>query len=311
MTQGLAKQAANQDGSRADSCLFPSRVSWDGCEVKSLDFKGRTSVWTGFFAGESSAMACQPWRAYCDRLHLRLIQRWVGEFHFRRALKTDLFDESVGEGCCGALAGISDGVEGIDISAEVVQSASRRNPAMKMSTGDVRSLDFANSSFDLVLSNSTLDHFAKVEEIHSSIREIARVLDENGILILTMDNPWNPVVALRNKLPQNLTRRAGLIPYFMGRTLSMPALVLAVENAGLIVQGRCYIQHAPRVAALHLCRMLSRQGRLQTSLITTMLAMETLAGWPTAALTGHYSALLAKKLGAPQSLAAFSGTKHG
>ena len=42
-----------------------------------------------------------------------------------------------------------------------------------------------------------------------------------------------------------------------------------------------------------------------------MLAMEILAGWPTAALTGHYSALLAKKPGDPQSLAAFSGTKHG
>ena len=279
--------------------------------MKSLDSKGRNSHWAGFSAGDSSAMACQPWRAYCDRLHWRLIQRWVGESHFRRALKTDLFDESVGKGCCGALAKIADEIQGIDISAEVVQSASRRNPAMKMSVGDVRSLDFADASFDLVLSNSTLDHFATVQEIHQSIKEIARILDENGILILTMDNPWNPIVALRNTLPQNLTRRAGLIPYFMGRTLSMRALIRAMENAGLRVQRRRYIQHTPRVAALHLCRLLSRQGRLQSSLITTMLAMETLADWPTAALTGHYSALLAKKLGAPQSLAAFSGTKHG
>ena len=240
-------------------------------------------------------MACQPWRAYCDRLHWRLIQRWVGESHFRRALKTDLFDESVGEGCCGALAGISDEIQGIDISAEVVQSASRRNPAMKMSVGDVRSLDFADASFDLVLSNSTLDHFATVQEIEQSIGEIARVLGENGILILTMDNPWNPIVALRNSLPQNFTRRTGLIPYFMGRTLSMSGLIRAVENAGLMVQRRCYIQHAPRVAALHLCRLLERQGKLQSSLITTMLAMETLSHWPTAALTGHYSALLASK----------------
>jgi SAM-dependent methyltransferase len=256
-------------------------------------------------------MACQPWRAYCDRLHWRLIQRWVGESHFRRALKTDLFDESVGKGCCGALAKIADGVEGIDISAEVVKSASQRNPGMKMRVGDVRSLDFANGSFDLVLSNSTLDHFATVEEIHSSIREIARVLDENGILILTMDNPWNPVVALRNSLPQNLTRRAGLIPYFMGKTLSMRALIRAVENAGLRVQRRGYIQHAPRVAALHLCRLLGKQGRLQSSLVATMLAMETLSRWPTAAITGHYSALLAKKPGDPQSLVAFSEKKHG
>lgn len=267
--------------------------------------------WEGFSAGESSAIACRPWRAYCDSLHRRLIQRWVGGFHFRRALKTDLFDESVGKGCCGALAKIADGVEGIDISAEVVQSASRKNSAMKMSVGDVRSLDFANGSFDLVLSNSTLDHFATLQEIQQSIGEIARVLDENGILILTMDNPWNPVVALRNTLPQNLTRRAGLIPYFMGKTLSMPALIRAVENAGLRVQRRCYIQHAPRVAALHLCRLLVKQGRLQSSLVATMLAMETLAGWPSAAITGHYSALLAKKPGEPQSRASFSEKKHG
>jgi SAM-dependent methyltransferase len=263
--------------------------------VKSLDSNGRSSEWTGFSAGESSAMACQPWRAYCDHLHWRLIQRWVGEFHFRRALKTDLFDESVGGGCCGALSGIADEIHGIDISAEVVQSNSRKNPAMKMSEGDVRSLDFADASFDLVLSNSTIDHFATRGEIEQSIREMARILDENGILILTMDNPWNPIVALRNTLPQNLTRRAGLIPYFMGRTLSMRALIRAVENAGLMVQRRRYIQHAPRVAALHLCRLLERQGRLQSSLVTTMLAMEILAGWPTAALTGHYSALLASK----------------
>ena len=166
---------------------------------------------------------------------------------------------------------------------------------MKMSVGDVRSLDFADASFDLVLSNSTLDHFATVQEIEQSIGEIARVLGENGILILTMDNPWNPIVALRNSLPQNFTRRTGLIPYFMGRTLSMSGLIRAVENAGLMVQRRCYIQHAPRVAALHLCRLLERQGKLQSSLITTMLAMETLSHWPTAALTGHYSALLASK----------------
>jgi SAM-dependent methyltransferase len=297
--------------SRDNSYLHLRRLSWDGRQVKNPDPKERTSEWTGFSAGESSAIACQPWRAYCDRLHWRLMQRWVGGSHFRRALKTDLFDESVGEGCCGALAKIADGVEGIDISAEVVQSASRRNPAMKLSVGDVRSLDFADASFDLVLSNSTLDHFATVQEIEQSIGEIARVLDENAILILTLDNPWNPIVALRNTLPQNLTRRAGLIPYFMGRTLSMRALIRAVEKAGLRVQRRSYIQHAPRVAALHLCRLLGKQGRLQSSLVATMLAMETLSRWPTAAITGHYSALLAKKPGDPQSRAAFSGTKHG
>ncbi len=264
--------------------------------MKEFDSLDATSEWTNFSGRESAAVACEPWRAYCDAVHRRLISRWVGTSRFSSVLKTDLFDESAGAGCYEALASISDGVHGIDISPEIVESAAKANPEMRICVGDIRSLPFPDALFGLVFSNSTIDHFATLEEINKSIAEMARVLAKGGVLILTMDNPWNPVVAIRNRLPQNLTRRAGLIPYFMGRTLSMPEMIQAVESSGLRIAQRRHIQHAPRVAALHLCRLLGKRGFSSRMAVSVMLSMESLAGWPSASLTGHYSAVLAVKV---------------
>jgi len=214
---------------------------------------------------------------------------------FRRALKTDLFDESVGNGCLKALASVSDEVNGIDISRPVVESAGASNPDVKTLVGDVRDLPFADGSFDLVFSNSTIDHFATRGEIEQSIREMARVLGEKGTLILTMDNPRNPMVGLRNLLPQKALRQTGLVPYFMGKTLSMREMVQVVEDAGLQVAERRYTQHVPRVLALHLCRILAGSRSLSDALPSAMLGWEALAAWPTASWTGYYSAVLAVK----------------
>jgi hypothetical protein len=62
---------------------------------------------------------------------------WVGEFHFRRLLKSDLLDESVGEDSYGVAAGIADEIQGIDISAELVQPVSRGNLAVAICGGSV------------------------------------------------------------------------------------------------------------------------------------------------------------------------------
>lgn len=214
---------------------------------------------------------------------------------FRRALKTDLFDESVGNGCLKALASVSDEVNGIDISRPVVECAGAWNPDIKTLVGDVRDLPFAGGSFDLVFSNSTIDHFATSGEIEQSIREMARVLGEKGTLILTMDNPRNPMVGLRNLLPQKALRQTGLVPYFMGKTLSMREMVQVVEDAGLQVAERRYTQHVPRVLGLHLCRILAGSRSLSDALPSAMLGWEALAARPTASWTGYYSAVLAVK----------------
>ncbi len=61
-------------------------------------------------------------------------------------------------------------------------------------------LPFADGAFDLVVSNSTLDHFRTPADIQTSFAELHRVLAPGGSLILTLDNPSNPVVALQKLL---------------------------------------------------------------------------------------------------------------
>jgi len=79
---------------------------------------------------------------------------------------------------------------------------------------DVRQLDFGDNSIELIISNSTLDHFQQAEDIDRSLAELARVLVPGGLLLVTMDNPLNPVIALRNRLPKSLLGRTALAPVF-------------------------------------------------------------------------------------------------
>jgi ubiquinone/menaquinone biosynthesis C-methylase UbiE len=260
--------------------------------------------WEGF-AAEGSSAACPAWRRYCDRLQANLIAEWCAGRTFRRALKTDVFDEAVGEGCFGALAALAAEVHGIDVSGPLVEKVSSGRKGFQVRVGDVRKLELPDDSFDLVFSNSTLDHFETEAEIEESVSEFARILEVGGCLLITMDNPVNPVVRLRNFLPQQATGAIGLVPYFMGRTLSMRRLAELLERSGFRVLHRRHTAHAPRVAALHLCRLLEK-SKAAGMMLSAMLAMEALAKLPTAPLTGYYSAVLAEKWPA-----ALEGGHHG
>jgi hypothetical protein len=112
---------------------------------------------------------------------------------------------------------------------------------------------------------------------------------------MTLDNPVNPVVRVRNFLPQRATWAIGLVPYFMGKTLSMPRLAEALKQAGFRVVQQRHTMHVPRVLALHLCRLLEKSSAAGHVVLRTMLAMEVLRKLPAAPLTGYYSALLAVK----------------
>jgi SAM-dependent methyltransferase len=255
----------------------------------------RQGKWEDFSASKL-ASACPAWRRYCDRLHENLIVEWCGGRAFRRALKTDVFDEAVGEGCLPTLAQVAGEVHGIDVSAPLVDLVSKRRPGFRLGVGDVRCLEFPDHSFDLVLSNSTLDHFETEAEIERSVLELARVLEVRGRLLLTLDNPANPFVWSRNLLPQRATGAVGLVPYFMGKTLPMPKLVGLLERSGFCILERRHTMHAPRVFFLHLLGGIRKFPALSNAILGSMLAMEIAAGLPTAPLTGHYSAVLAERI---------------
>lgn len=251
--------------------------------------------WDKVGAQSAHAIDVPLWRSYCDLLHAALIRDWTGSRHFRSALKTDLFDEAMGEGLVPMLMECADAVHGIDVAPEMVGKAIAANPRLLASVADVRRLNLPDGSMELIVSNSTLDHFHYAGDIDLSLSELARVLAPGGLLLVTLDNPRNPVVALRNHLPKSLLGRSSLAPYFVGHTYSLTELETALVRQGLEVMRRDHLMHVPRIVLLHLCRLFRPHSTAGRTLLRCMLASERLARWPTAPLTGHFAAVLARR----------------
>jgi SAM-dependent methyltransferase len=251
--------------------------------------------WNRVGAQSAHAIDVPLWRAYCDQLHAALIRDWTGGRRFRSVLKTDLFDEAMGEGLVPMLMGHANTVHGIDVAPEMVGKAVMANPRLLASVADVRQLSFADSSMELIVSNSTLDHFQDAGDIDRSLAELGRVLAPGGLLLVTLDNPRNPVVALRNRLPKSLLGRSSLAPYFVGHTYSLTELEAALGRQGLESVRRGHLMHVPRIAFLHLCRLFRPGSTAGRTLLRCMLASERLACWPTAPFTGHFAAVLARR----------------
>ncbi len=217
------------------------------------------------------------WRSYCDALHASLLHRWLEDARFTTALKTDLFDEAHGDGLAAVLQQISARATGIDISRSVAQHAAVRHPALETRTADVRKLPFENGSFGFVLSNSTLDRFEDSRDLENSVREIVRVLAPGGTLLLTLDNPLNPVVSLRNKLPATLFGRTSLAPYFVGHTLSLAPMVRLLASCGCETHRKGYVMHVPRIIFLHLSRWFDPTTSAGSYFLRFMNGFESLA----------------------------------
>jgi SAM-dependent methyltransferase len=254
-----------------------------------------SGYWAKVASQSAHAIAVPLWRDYCDQLHSALIRDWTGSRHFRSALKTDLFDEAMGRGLVPVILEDADTLHGIDLAAEIVERAFAAYPRLLASVADVRRLSFADGSMDLIVSNSTLDHFQSVEDLDRSLEELRRVLAPGGLLLVTLDNPRNPIVALRNRLPKSLLGRSSLAPYFVGHTYSLTELEHALGRQGLQVVCARHLMHVPRVAFLHLCRLFRSGSLVGRTLLSCMLALERLSSWPTAPLTGHFVAVLACK----------------
>ena len=179
----------------------------------------------------------------------------------------------------------------------MVGSAARKYPALAAASADVRALPCESGSFDAVVSLSTLDHFENARDISSALSELFRVLKPNGMLILTLDNGANPIVAVRNALPYALTHAIGLVPYPVGRTLTPGRARAAVTRAGFTVSEMITIMHSPRVLAVPLMSAVEKRAwrSLQDGILRTVLAFERLGSLRTRRLTGHFIAIRANK----------------
>lgn len=252
--------------------------------------------WDSMASEDITGLSLPVWRRFCDQLHVRMLREWTGGAHFAAAFKTDLFDEVVGTGLVDWLRSVSDRVEGVDVAAGIVEQALRRHPELRARQADVRHLaEHPSESFDLVVSNSTLDHFDNQRDLAVALAELSRILVPGGLLFLTLDNPRNPVVGLRNRLASRWTAPGPLIPYFMGSTVPLSGLIPLVTAAGLHVERTGYLMHVPRVLFLHASRWFSPDSRPGQTLLRFMQGCELLDHLPTRAWTGHFSVVLARK----------------
>jgi SAM-dependent methyltransferase len=247
------------------------------------------------------------WRRHSDAVNSALVERWLPS-RIGRVLKTDLFDEAMSPGLYAALAGRADEVVGVDVSGEIVEAAEARHRGLHARMADVRSLPFEDGSFDAVVSNSTLDHFQDEAEIVAALREIHRVLRPRGRLILTLDNPSNPLNAIAKALPRDwlnrvwlrharVAARVGHVPYHVGETIGARRLRKILPPLGFEIQAQEAIMHAPRALAVIVAELTTRRGtaRAQRRVLDALSACERMAGWPTRYVTGHFVAVSATK----------------
>lgn len=237
------------------------------------------------------------WRRHSDLLNRSLLQSWVGNLHPASILKTDAFDEAVGEGLYPFLKKRGAEVHGIDIAPEAVNEASKRYPDFNLRCGDVRDLPYADCSFDLIVSNSTLDHFCTPQDIGKALQELYRVLKSGGELIISLDNLQNPIIAIRSILPFRLLKKLHLVPYFVGFTFGRRGLIAALNKTGFDSVETKAMLHCPRFLAVPAAAILHQRAKpgTQQKFLAFLAGFEVLERLPTRFFTGHFVAARAVK----------------
>ena len=237
------------------------------------------------------------WRQHSDRVNADLVERWLPAKKSGRLLKTDLFDEVASEGIYSLLSTRAGKICGMDVSSFTATAVYRKYPEVAACAADIRSLPFANSSFDAIVSLSTVDHFADANDIDVSLRELWRVMRPGGTLVITVDNRSNPLIALRNSLPYSFLRKLGLVSYPVGRTLSFRGAYKSVESAGFAVCDCIGILLAPRVLAIPLVELAARHGsrRMRDGITNSLMWMERLQQNSVAPRLAHFVAIRATK----------------
>jgi SAM-dependent methyltransferase len=239
--------------------------------------------------GETDDGLPEAWRRQARLEHLAMLGRWVPDLQ-GRWLKTDLFEErTAARSLLPALRG-PDWI-GMDLAPVVVRRAraalAADGVALDAVASDVCSLPLRDGSVDGVLSTSTLDHFDRVETIDVALRELRRVTRRGGVLVLTLDNPRNPLIALRNALPHDVARRTGLAPFAVGPTLAAGPAADAVTRCGWRVDAVEHLLHVPHIVG-------TRLARVDAYARHVLPRWKRLANTRVGPYSGHFVAVLAR-----------------
>lgn len=180
------------------------------------------------------------------RVHQELVRRWAGVRPEGVILKTDLFEEAWGED--GIYADLFEGhaavLLGTDIAEATVARASAvggLNPAHAF-VCDLRALPVRPFSLDLILSMSSLDHFDSEAEFHSSLMQLCSALRPGGTLVITLDNPANPLYRVLR-----MVSRMAISPFRLGFTPALEDLRQELADIDFEVLDHAWLIHNPRL----------------------------------------------------------------
>jgi len=187
-----------------------------------------------------------PYFQYKKRELLRLVNLWGKDKLDKKILKTDLYEESLGyDDFLFDLAKNNEDVCGMDISSKIVDMAKERAEKLgvkpKLVVQDARKMDFENESFDLIISNSTFDHFPEIDE---AISECGRVLKTGGILIMTILNKDNLLLYLLCKIMKFFNKYHS---FYTEGVYSIREIKSLIKCAGLDMIDSTAILHVPPV----------------------------------------------------------------
>jgi SAM-dependent methyltransferase len=284
----------------------PEGSTWVIRYGKNVNIKGRETEHWNKVARE------WPVKGYSNELlaehkkktYLALISRWAAIDDHQRIFKTDLFAEAFGLEQFLYDMTPAKNVIGIDLSAEIVKLAKSQAGHYGADSSqylccDIRKIPLQDNSIDIIISDSTLDHFPSEKDIVVTLKEFGRILRAGGTLILTLDNINNltylPYFAIR------FWMKLGLTPYFIGKSLSISKLKPALEEIGLHVEESTAIFHYPHPDILvrwleHTLRKLS-SNKLDNAIRQSLVRLDKLEGKRTKYLTGRYIAIKAVKRG--------------
>ena len=218
------------------SYVLPAAVAitWIGIAAVGEIFARRSSDNRVDFIGERMTPS-HAGQAEFEHLHRYFFAR---EF----CRDKDVLDVAAGEGYGSAyLAQNARTVVGVELSAEMVAhaAASYAQPNLAFRQGDARRLAFAASSFDVVTSFETIEHFLEQEDF---VDEVRRVLRPNGVFIVSSPdrdvysppgspaNPFHAKELCREEFEALLRPRFGHCVFYAQRPMTGTALL--AEPAG-------------------------------------------------------------------------------
>jgi SAM-dependent methyltransferase len=230
------------------------------------------------------------------REHQKVIRRWTGSRPSGSILKTDLFEDAFGLDAIFSDLFEDGGVRlfGMDLAQGTVRAACDRAGAGTFLglVCDVRRLPVRCECLDLVISTSTLDHFNTRAEFLSALGQLCAALKPGGALVITLDNPWNPLYPLLR-----LAARLGLTPFQLGYTPAPGHLARLLRRHGVEVLDRGWLIHNPRLLSTVLFRGARRlAGSRADAVIRWLLHVFALQErLPTRRFTACFYALYARK----------------